>query len=1775
MKKKLIILGFLSAVLVAVFSIQNNNTSPDEITSITPTPSEKSAPSKPPRITQSETPKNQDQAPSISPTYPTWNDAILIDLRETITNNGLSTTRIRLVQPKDLPYQVRVEERSKTDPDTGRTYEELVSETVANHIIVGFKPNINKDQLTPILNTLQARLVPLGGLENQYSLVLSNVSMDSALNALEFIQTEAPNLLDYSELDNILHATATPNDRLYNAGNLWGLHNLGQSNGTQDADIDAPEAWDIRHDAPNIIVAVIDTGIRYTHEDLAGNMWINSGEIPNNGRDDDGNGVIDDIHGYNGINNNGDPMDKDGHGTHCAGTIGAVGNNGKGSVGVAWNVQLMACRFLGAEGGSTVDGIECINYARQNGAHVMSNSWGGGGASNALFNAIGAARQAGIVFVAAAGNDGQLLSSSNRQYPASYNQNNIVSVASHTRADQLSNFSNYGTTMVDIAAPGSSIVSTYYQSDTDYASLSGTSMATPHVSGMLALIKAEYPTDTYSELIDKLYAGVVRKNAYEGKVSTGGRANLEASLAITGNRPRLTQRLSDQVLIESDTLNLSVQATSNLPVTFSWKKNNSVIANATSPTLTIQNVTAQDSGNYSVVVTNQDGSIQDQSQVTILQSQLSLATALDAPATAFTTFGSSNWNVQSSDPKIGASNVSSGALGDESESTLLTRVAGPGEISFWWRVSSEKDYDYLIFRINGEVAQFISGETSWAQYSTTLSEEKNYTLSWTYRKDQSVFDGLDAGFVDGFSFSAEGDSPPTIITQPAEQTVSSGSNAIFEVIANGSEPLAYQWFKDNASITGQTQNTLTLSAVNESDEGSYSVSITNSFGSVTSNDARLTVESQVPTITTGPSAGIQDSGTEFSMTVIVTGTAPFSYQWQKNNINIPQATNAILSFQSLNESDSGVYRVNVSNTLLPAGIYSEEATLEVVDFTLLPRINKQPESVSISLGFPAQFNVEASGEGPLTYQWFKNGNTLSTQTQPSLDIANVQNTDAGTYAVVVSNPFGSVTSNAATLTLVSDLGRSVGADHLNWSNDGDAFWFSQSTVTHNDNLAAQSGDITNSQSTSISTRVDTAGIVSFWWSVSSEANWDFLTFYVDGSPIEFISGEQDWVEVKYTIESESGANLTWEYSKDSTRSSGSDAGWIDDFSLDPLTFSEAVDSYDYTWTQTDDAAWYPQVDTTFDSEDAVSSGSIGNNQRSSFQTQFTGKGFVTFNWKVSSEVDFDFLSFYVDNQKIESISGETDWQEQSVAIDTEGTHTLVWSYAKDQFTTEGSDAGYVDQISILQSTLPEALDNHEKTWTTRGDREWFAQRSTTTDSEDAAQSPNLADDELAIFETTVEGEVGIDFQWKVSSEEGFDFLAFYVDYETTSFITGEVDWKSESIRITEPGTHILTWAYIKDEGISNAQDTGWIDQVKITPLSELPPSFVEANHPILANTGTNVILNAATVNKMETAYQWSKDNTNLQNETNTTLLVPNVQQSDEATYAAAATNDNGSSSYGPITLTTTTTLTPATDAPDQGWVTSGHAFWTNQAITTHDNEDALQSGEAGDNEYSYAQTTVRGANTISFWWKVSSEDQFDFLELHIDGTQVASISGEQDWTQYQYDIETSGLHTIRWKYSKDGSTSEGRDAGWIDQFEVQSLYDATYESWLKEHFTSEQRTDPTITGENADPDQDGISNLVEYALLLDPQVSSTLPSFNIVRNSGRTYGEYQFTRRAPPTDIFYFIESSTDLTDWSPASNYNEQITPNPDGTQNIIGRVQISGTGNKPTFLRLGVSRF
>ncbi|MEY3481181.1 MAG: hypothetical protein RIQ71_1956 [Verrucomicrobiota bacterium] len=497
---------------------------------------------------------------------------------------------------------IRVEQEITFEAD-GRAKILGTREMVGDQIIVKLRVGATQLGAESLASLIGAKATPRPFAPDTWIFKLGR-TLDAVPDGLQKANS-SPAPVDYAEPDLLVRPARLPNDPKVTDFTAWHLYNNTQI----DKDIRAAKAWDRRASAAygttnKVIVAVLDTGVRYSHQDLSANMWRNPGETPGDGIDNDGNGWKDDIYGidaygsedfsdanfnalrdpdtrpgpfsneetYTDSNGNGvwdvdsDPMDTDGHGTHCAGLIGASGNNGVGSSGVAWaGVEIMALRFINGTG-SLSDEILCMDYARRHGAKVISGSFGqDGGQSQAEIDAISRLNSSGVVFVAAAGNGGTDYIGDNNNgslpfYPASYSNANIIAVGATDRNDNKTGFSNYGATAVDLFAPGDNIYSTRAGSDTSYSSGSGTSFAAPIVAGAVALLVSEYPSDTVSQRVARVISpsAVDVVPALAGLCVTGGRLNLAKLLpaadadtlpqALVWHRPSYTEPLINSAM---------------------------------------------------------------------------------------------------------------------------------------------------------------------------------------------------------------------------------------------------------------------------------------------------------------------------------------------------------------------------------------------------------------------------------------------------------------------------------------------------------------------------------------------------------------------------------------------------------------------------------------------------------------------------------------------------------------------------------------------------------------------------------------------------------------------------------------------------------------------------------------------------------------------------------------------------------------------------------------------------------------------------------------------------------------------------------------------------------------------------------------------------------------------------------------------------------------------------------------------------------------------------
>lgn len=410
-------------------------------------------------------------------------------------------------------------------------------------ILIRFKSGITNIKQAQILNiiggTIKERILTksMERLGDTRGILLVQIRLD-ALSIISRVKLFSE--IEYVEPNFIYTNDTVSNDTNFTNGSLWGMYGTRTSPANQFGS-NAAAVWAKGKIGSNTVyVGIIDEGYMYTHEDLAANAGVNPKEVNGNGIDDDRNGLVDDVYGWDFAGNDRQVFDgvSDDHGTHVAGTIGGVGRNGRGVAGVCWNVKMLSAKFLGSQGGTTANAIKAIDYFTdlkvRNGLNIVAtnNSWGGGGFSQALQDAIQRANNANILFIAAAGNSSKN-NDATANYPSNYNVPNVIAVASITNNGGLSSFSNFGSTQVDLGAPGSGIFSTVPISSngrvtSGYASYNGTSMATPHVTGAAALYASINPGASIATIRRAILSSVTATSSLSGKCVTGGRLNVSS-----------------------------------------------------------------------------------------------------------------------------------------------------------------------------------------------------------------------------------------------------------------------------------------------------------------------------------------------------------------------------------------------------------------------------------------------------------------------------------------------------------------------------------------------------------------------------------------------------------------------------------------------------------------------------------------------------------------------------------------------------------------------------------------------------------------------------------------------------------------------------------------------------------------------------------------------------------------------------------------------------------------------------------------------------------------------------------------------------------------------------------------------------------------------------------------------------------------------------------------------------------------------------------------------
>jgi len=962
-----------------------------------------------------------------------------------------------------------------------------------------------------------------------------------------------------------------------------------------------------------------------------------------------------------------------------------------------------------------------------------------------------------------------------------------------------------------------------------------------------------------------------------------------------------------------------------------------------------------------------------------------LSEALDTTL-SFTTGGSADWFCQYLTFHYDEDATQSGGISHTQESWMQTTVSGPTTLSFYWKVASENGYDFLEFYIDGSLQDSISGSVDWQQMMYTLGSD-SHTLEWRYFKDGSDSSGSDCGWVDRVEVGTGPEPPPPSgdLSEAMDTSLSFTTGGI----ADWFSQTATSYYGGDAAQSGDILDTeVSWMRTTVSEAGTISffwkVSSESGYdllgfyidgllqdsisGSVDWEQKTYTLASGSHTlewryvkdgsISSGGDCGWVDqvgwvpgSGPPPStcdLSEALDTTLSFSTGggavWFCQDVTFNNGGDAAQSGDILDNEVSWMRTtVGGAGTVKFYWKVSSEDYCDFLEFyvngLLLDRISGTADWQQKTYPLPSASHV-------LEWRYMKDDSMGSYS-----DCGWVDQVEWVTESEPPSPPPSCDISEALDTTLIFDT-------------DGNADWFCQGT-SHDGEDAAQSGAISHNQLSWMETTVSGPTTVSFYWKVSSEDGYDFLQFYLDHELQDSISGSVDWQQMMYALPSGSHT-LFWRYVKDGSASFGSDCGWVDKLELEaeepPLPSCDLSEALDTTliFTTEGDADWFCQGTSYYDG-DAAKSGDISDGQESWMRTTVSEATTVSFYWKVSSEVGYDYLEFYINGLLIRQISGSVDWEPVAYMLPSI-SNTLEWRYSKDGYDSFGSDCGWVDKVVLGTDPQPptpsgdlsDALDT-SLSFTTGGgsDMNWFRQYVTSYYDGDAAQSGAISHNEESWIQTTVSEGGKLSFFWKVSSEEDCDYLEFYIDGSIYNWISGSVDWQQVTYTL-DPGSHTLEWLYYKDVSDSVGSDCGWVDWVQWVPDQEQPSSC---------------------------------------------------------------------------------DLYEGLDTTTLSFTTGGNADWFCQDTTFYYDEDAAQSGRISDNQNSWMQTTVSGPATVAFNWKVSSEENYDYLEFYIDGLLKYRISGSMDWHRMTSTL-SSGSHTLEWRYTKDYSVSIDDDCGWVDFIEV-------------------------------------------------------------------------------------------------------------------------------------------
>jgi len=1085
--------------------------------------------------------------------------------------------------------------------------------------------------------TRSYKLVPgLVALEPRSSIgtaaaVTDEAKVDKLLDRIRLL--EGSGSFVYVQPDYVRRADVTATDPKFVDGTAWGLLNQGQDGGVAGIDVGAVPAWQITTGSTNVIVAIIDTGIRYTHVDLRDQMWVNEGETGvdafgrdkrSNGVDDDGNGVVDDVYGLNAITGSGNPFDDQGHGTHTAGTIGAAANNGYAHVGVSWKVRLMGCKFLSSSGGGfDADAIDCLNYAVQMGAKISNNSWGGAPFNSALFDAIQQAGARGHLFIAAAGNDG-LNNDIFPHYPANYPSDNLISVAAVDRKGLLATFSDFGKNTVHIAAPGVDIFSTFATSDLAYASESGTSMACPHVAGVAALVAAAHPDAGYSEIRERILSGAVKIPAAAGTTSSGGlvnaynaiQATADGILEFSANPP-----IGSSILVGVQTP-VYIKLTDVVGV-----RGASITALIDAPGVVAQPVSFLDNGVAPDLVAGD-----------------AIYSALIPAATA------------------------EGAM-----AVHLTAIAAnkePLDTSFTYKVGGRPLNDnFAKARKVSTGGQIISDST---RFSTLEPGEPKHAKLATI--SGSLWYAWAPSFTGKALVETVGSAINTYIAVYTGDTLGS----LKEVASIDDEGT-----KRNGSmvinVTSGTTYRIAVGGVDQSQDGAIRLRVapnatpdilpplpsinSPASGLITTTDT-IDVEGVARDQEPSPS-GVQQVLVKLNENIAE--AAEGTEAWRRRGLRLRPGPNVIeVIARDVSENVSDPVRVTVTYLAetLPNDHFANATTLVSNEGSvdgnniLATREFGEPLHAGNQGGRSVWYTFTAPKDGVLT-----------------LDTA------GSAFDTVIAAYLGERLGELASQGSNDDANPGSGFSHLEQAvRQGNTLRIAL------DGFAGQSGDFKLKYSfVPKALRQLTVGS-GLGGGVDLESG-----LYADGASISVTATPDDrhdfvsWSGTKTSY----APRLAFTISEDTTITANFQGKrYTDDFESGDLKHLAWQGSVDSGWSVTQEKAALGKF--------SAKSATIPNGAQSSLKLSATVRsGIGSFEYKVSSEAGWDYLEFYIDGVLMESWSGDVDWTRYAFSISA-GTHALEWRYSKDVDRSAGLDAAFIDNLMLpaipgIDSTTPARL----------------------------------------------------------------------------------------------------------------------------------------------------------------------------------------------------------------------------------------------------------------------------------------------------------------------------------------------------------------------------------------------------------------------------------------------------------------------------------------------------